>query len=258
MKNKKEEAMDALKRLRDDDMVVEAEVNELIKEELNRRSQNTTQALNRKSSKKAIMIAFGLMFFQQLSGINAVIFYTNTIFQDANVDLEPRYATILIGVIQVLATLASTLVVDRLGRKILLMTSFSLMALCTLTLGIFYKIKSMSEDSVKGQGWICLFALCLFIVAFSIGAGPLPWLCLSEIFASDIRAIAGSLTGTLNWTLAFAVTASYPHAREYIGPFACFIVFAILSLIGTLFAKFIVPETKGISNAEIQKLLGDE
>lgn len=258
MKDKKEEAMAVLKRLRDDDTIVQKETNELIKEELNRRSQNTLQAFYRKSSKKAIFIAFGLMFFQQLSGINAVIFYTNAIFTDANVELKPQYATILIGVIQVIATLGSTLVVDRVGRKILLMASFSLMALCTLSLGIFYAVKGKNEESVDGFGWICLLALCLFIVAFSIGAGPLPWLCLSEIFASDIRAIAGSLTGTLNWTLAFAVTATYPPVREKIGPSACFIAFAVLSLIGSLFAKFVVPETKGISNAEIQKLLGDE
>lgn len=258
MKSKMEEAENSLKKFRDDDGVVAEELAELVREEEIRKSQKALEALQRTSSKKALMIAFGLMFFQQLSGINAVIFYTNAIFADANIELEPKYATILIGVIQVIATFISTMTVDKIGRKVLLMISFSLMALCTLTLGIFYGVKGKNEESVEGLGWITLVALCLFIIAFSLGAGPLPWLCLSEIFASDIRGIGGSLAGTLNWTLAFAVTVTYPPVRELIGPSACFLVFTALSFIGTLFAKFVVPETKGISIAEIQKLLGDE
>lgn len=258
MKDKKEEAASTLKKFRGEDADIQSDLNELIQEEETRKSQNAFQAIKRKSSKKALMIAFGLMFFQQLSGINAVIFYTNAIFSDANVELEPRYATIIIGIIQVIATFISTMTVDKIGRRILLMISFSLMALCTLTLGIYYGVKDSNEESVKGFGWITLLALCLFIIAFSLGAGPLPWLCVSEIFASDIRALGGSLTGTLNWTLAFAVTATYPPVREAIGPAACFYVFSALSFVGTLFALFIVPETKGISIVEIQKILGDE
>ena len=80
---------------------------------------------------------------------------------------------------------------------------------------------------------------------------------MGEIFASDVKGMAGSLTGTLNWTLAFIVTVAYPPLRHSIGPCACFIIFTVISIIGTLFSAFVVPETKGKSIAEIQKMLGE-
>jgi SP family facilitated glucose transporter-like MFS transporter 8 len=254
MKNKTDAAKNSLKRFRNDENSINNELNDLIKEEEIRKSQNALDALNRKSSKRALVIAVSLMFFQQFSGINAVIFYTNAIFADANVDLDPKYATIIIGVIQVIATFISTMTVDKLGRKILLMVSFGLMGVCTMTLGIYYALGASAQE---GLGWLTLTSLCVFIIAFSLGAGPLPWLCISEIFASDVRAVAGAIAGTLNWTLAFVVTITYPPIREAIGPSACFLVFAILSFIGVAFAQFFVPETKGKSIAEIQKILGD-
>lgn len=81
---------------------------------------------------------------------------------------------------------------------------------------------------------------------------------MGELFSSDVKGIAGSLTGTLNWTLAFIVTVAYPPLRESIGPSACFIIFTVISVIGTLFSAFAVPETKGKSLAEIQKMLGEK
>lgn len=254
MKNNSDGAQNSLKRLRDNENTINNELNDLIEEEKVRKSQNALEALNRKSSKRALLIAISLMFFQQFSGINAVIFYTNAIFADANVELDPKYATILIGVIQVIATFISTMTVDRLGRKILLMISFGLMGLCTLSLGIYY---AMDKSKTEGLGWITLVSLCIFIIAFSLGAGPLPWLCISEIFASDVRAVAGAIAGTLNWTLAFVITIAYPPIKEAIGPATCFIVFAVISFCCVAFAKFVVPETKGKSIAEIQKALGD-
>lgn len=81
---------------------------------------------------------------------------------------------------------------------------------------------------------------------------------MGEIFSSDIKGLASSLTGTLNWTLAFVVTMIYPPLKASIGPDSCFIIFTVISIIGTLFSAFVVPETKGKSLAEIQKILGED
>jgi hypothetical protein len=81
---------------------------------------------------------------------------------------------------------------------------------------------------------------------------------MGELFSSDVKGVASSLTGTLNWTLAFLVTIAYPPLRTSIGPASCFILFTIISFCGTLFSAFIVPETKGKSLAEIQKMLGED
>lgn len=258
MKGREGEAIKSLKRFRGENFDTKAEIADLLKEEEIRQSQNAREAMKRKSSKKAMLISFGLMFFQQLSGINAVIFYTSAIFKDANIDLAPEFATIIVGVVQVVATFTATLTLDKLGRRFLLLVSDSLMALCTLALAVYYGFKDSVEYELGGLGWLSLIALCVFIIAFSLGFGPVPWLMMGELFSSDVKGIAGSLSGTLNWTLAFIVTVSYPPLRESLGPSNCFIIFTVLSCIGTLFSYFIVPETKGKSLKEIQDLLGEK
>lgn len=81
---------------------------------------------------------------------------------------------------------------------------------------------------------------------------------IGELFSSDVKGIAGSLTGTLNWSLAFVVTVSYPSLSQSIGISACFLIFTVLSLIGTCFTFYFVPETKGKSLTEIQDMLGEK
>lgn len=171
MKGRNDDAIDSLRKFRGDECDLQAELIDLMKEEELRQSQNILKALRKKSSRKAMLISFGLMFFQQLSGINVVIFYTTAIFSDAKIELEPKYATIIIGFIQVVATFVSTMIVDRTGRKILLILSGSFMALCTFTLGAYYYLKDGNEDAVVGYGWISLLSLCIFIIAFSLGFG---------------------------------------------------------------------------------------
>jgi Na+/melibiose symporter-like transporter len=81
---------------------------------------------------------------------------------------------------------------------------------------------------------------------------------VGEIFSSDVKGLAGSLTGTLNWGLAFIVTAAYPPLTKLIGVSTCFFIFTGISIVGTLFSYFVVPETKGKSLKEIQEMLGEK
>jgi Na+/melibiose symporter-like transporter len=87
---------------------------------------------------KGLLILFGAMFLQQLSGINAVLFFANDIFVQAGTELEPRFNSIIIGVVQVLATIPATLVVDKLGRKLLLIISAIAMAIFITILGFYF------------------------------------------------------------------------------------------------------------------------
>lgn len=181
MKGKNQEAIHALKKFRGRTSDLKQEINELITEEENRQSHHIVKSFKRTSSRKAMFIAFGLMFFQQLSGINVVIFYTTTIFNDAKFELKPENSTIIIGVIQMIATFIATLTVDKIGRRVLLVLSDLLMALCTLTLGVYYGIKDKNgDDAVDAYGFVPLLSLCIFITAFSIGFGPVAWIMIGK------------------------------------------------------------------------------
>lgn len=202
MREKNHEASNAIKWFRGSQYDPAEDIAELQNDNEEQKANNLSlaEAFSRKATVRGIVISFGLMCFQQFSGINAVIFYTNDIFEAAG-GIDAGIATIIVGIMQVVATFVASLVVDRLGRRMLLLVSDALMAICTLFLGIYFFLKDRDESSVDNISWLPIVSLCIFIVAFSIGFGPVPWLMMGELFASDVKGIAGSLSGTLNWLL---------------------------------------------------------
>ena len=159
---------------------------------------------------------------------------------------------------QVVATFISSLVVDRLGRRILLLLSSTVMALCTFLMGIYFYMQDKDSSSVESISWLPVTALCIFIITFSLGFGPVPWLMMGEVFAADIKGFAGSLSGTLNWSLAFIVTKTFSNLVSAIKIGPTFWLFSVMTMIGGVFVFMLVPETKGKSLNDIQKMLAGE
>jgi SP family facilitated glucose transporter-like MFS transporter 8 len=180
----------------------------------------------------------------------------NTLFQSAGSTLEPSTATIIVGVIQMVATFISSLVVDRLGRRILLLISDFVMAICTLVLGIYFYLKNETSEDISNIGWLPVTSVCLFIIVFSLGYGPIPWMMVGELFGPQIKGFASSLSCVLNWVLAFVVTKLYSDLALAFGTHTTFWIFAVISAVGTVFVFFLVPETKGKTLYEIQQELG--
>lgn len=263
VKNKNEEAKEALIKLRGRNYDVDFELNILKQkaEESRNNPVSFTSAITKKTAIKALVICYALMLFQQLSGVNAVIFNTSEIFAGAGASILPAIATIIIGVIQVVATFTASLIVDKLGRRILLLQSALIMCICLTALGVFFFLKDThGEDSsvVQSIGWLPLVSLSLFMIAFSLGFGPIPWMMAGELCLIDIKAFVGSTAGTLNWLLAFTVTRTFNALNNSIGSGQVFWLFAGIMLIAFVFIFFVVPETKGKSVEEIQLMLGGE
>lgn len=197
------------------------------------------------------------MLFQQISGINAIIFYTMQIFKSAGSTMDPSLCTIIVGVVQVLMTFGSTLLIDKAGRRILLLQSSVVMGICLAIVGIFYHLKDNGSD-VSSIGWLPLVALVLYIVSFSLGFGPIPWMMMGELFASDVKGIASSIAVMFNWTLVFIVTKCFGLMNDGLGGDVTFWIFAACMVAATLFVAIVVPETKGKSSAEIQAILSGD
>lgn len=259
-KGRDDEAVKALKWLRGSGYDYSGELSELQAEHREKEASQTSivSALMRKASVKALGISLGMMFFQQASGINAVIFYTGDIFTDAKTGIEPSVATIIVGVMQVIATFVSTLVVDKLGRRILLLASVIVMSICTILLGVYFVMQTNDPTSVESLGWLPIVALSVFIIMFSLGFGPIPWMMVGELFAPDVKGVAASMAGAFNWILAFIVTKTFVNIQSAIGKGETFFLFSGLSVIGILFVFFAVPETKGKSLSEIQTMLSGQ
>lgn len=176
-KDRSEDAIKSLKWLRGEHYDFSDELNELQSQHDADKNNKISimAALKRRATVKALVIIVGLMFFLQLSGINIVIFYTGFIFDAAHIDIKTELAIILIGIVQVVATFIASMIVDKTGRRVLLLISISVMALCKILLGVYFFMSNNDQKSVENLGWLPVVALCLYIIVFSLGFGPIPW-----------------------------------------------------------------------------------
>lgn len=249
MQGRKNEANDVLKHFRGVHYSTETELASLELQATEMR-QARPNILELKNYRRATYITLGLMFFQQLSGVNSLIFYAKRIFDDAGSTLSSSISSVIIGVVQVIATYFSTIMIERAGRKLLLFISASVMAVCMFTLSGYFRFQS-SHD-LSSISWIPLLSFAVFIVIFSVGFGPIPWLMVGELFTNNVKSVASAVTAMCNWTLAFLVTKCFQDMVDLMGNSSSFSTFGMISLIGTIFVAAMVPETKGRSVEEIQ------
>ncbi|XP_052842873.1 facilitated trehalose transporter Tret1-2 homolog [Drosophila gunungcola] len=251
-KGKTERAEKALKFLRGKDADVGGELKDMAAEG-QKEQASIGKTLCRKVTLKGLFLSITLMIFQQFTGINAIVFYTTFIFMSAGSSLEPRFSTIVVGIVMAVSTVISIFLIERLGRKILLLISALMMGISTLIMSLYFGLLLDSD-----VGWLALMAICIFIIGFSVGFGPVPWVMMAELFAEDVKAIAGSIAGTTNWLAAFVVTLLFPVLNEQIGATACFGIFFGFAVAAFLFVLFLIPETKGRTINEIQAKLGEK
>lgn len=135
---------------------------------------------------KPLLITFGLMLFNQFSGSNAVQFYTVFIFKETGLGLDAHVSSVIVGAVQVISTILASIFVDKAGRRILLQFSFAAMAISLLTLGTFFRMKSLPHNEIlfETAHWIPLASVIVFNAAYCGGVGCLVWTVMSEILPS--------------------------------------------------------------------------
>ncbi|XP_037534624.1 solute carrier family 2, facilitated glucose transporter member 1 [Nematolebias whitei] len=189
--------------------------------------------------RQPLLIAVMLQLSQQLSGINAVFYYSTRIFEKAGVE-QPVYATIGTGVVNTAFTVVSLFVIERAGRRSLHLLGLLGMAgsaiLLTIALALLEQLKWMS--------YLSIVAIFSFVAFFEIGPGPIPWFIVAELFSQGPRPSAIAVAGFSNWTATFLVGMSFQYVEELCGSYV-FVIFIVMLLIFFLFTYFKVPETKG-------------
>ncbi|XP_074111702.1 trehalose transporter 1 isoform X2 [Cotesia typhae] len=256
-KGKTKRARKALEWLRGKSVDVTEELSAVEKTHLDSEKESSTSSVGelfKPNHIKPLMISIGLMFFQQFSGINTVIFYSTKIFEESGSSIDKNISSIIIGVVNFVATFMATAVIDRLGRKILLYISSVVMIITLMTLGTFLYLKDSNFD-VSNFGWLPLACIVIYIIAFSMGFGPIPWLMMGEILPAKIRGGAASVTTGFNWFCAFLVTKTFQNIIELIKITGAFWMYGGICVVGLLFVILFVPETSGRSLEEIEKKL---
>ena len=144
---------------------------------------------------RPLIVALVLMLGQQLSGVNAVIFFSVTIFNAAKTQLDSLLENIIVGGVQVVATALAAVLIDRLGRRVLLISSALIMICSLYGLGLYFWMLDNRHAEADSLNFLPLACLCLFIAAFSIGFGPIPWLMMSELFSPEVKGVTSSISG---------------------------------------------------------------
>lgn len=127
------------------------------------------------------------------------------------------------------------------------------MSLCLAGLGTYFYVKDMTD--LSNYALLPVACVALFIIVFSIGFGPIPWLMIGELFPNKVKGIAGSISAAFNWSLAFTVTKLFQNMLNLFGNGATFLIFAFICVLGTAFVLLMVPETKGRDIAEVEAIL---
>ncbi|KAF6206823.1 hypothetical protein GE061_018059 [Apolygus lucorum] len=199
--------------------------------------------------RRPLIIMCLLMAAQQLSGINAVIYYSTSIFKTAQLsDQNAQIATVGVGVVNALTTVVSVFLVETVGRKPLLMIGFGGM---TIDLSLFLVCLYMDQHQI--MAYIAVILVYVFIVLFAIGAGSIPWIMGSELFSTAARPLGLSIAVPANWLFNFIVGQAFLPLQELMGP-AVFVIFIISQALATVYFYIKIPETKNRPIEEITAL----
>ena len=197
--------------------------------------------------RRPLILAVGLMAFSQFCGINAIMYYSTKIFLSAGVGVRNAFmASVVIGLVNVLFTLLALALVDRAGRRPLLLIGLAVQTLALAAVGLLFR---------AGAGGVpLLVAVLAFIGAFAMSVGPIGWIVCSEIFPTRVRGRAMSLATFTIWTSCYLVAQTFPMLNDHpaIGPTKTFGGYALFSLAGFLFMLALLPETKGRTLEEIE------
>ena len=202
--------------------------------------------------RRPLIIGIGLAMFQQITGINTVIYFAPTIFQSAGLPSAATsiLATAGVGAVNVVMTIVSIRLIDRLGRRQLLFWSVGGMTLTLLVLSAAF------HAGASGQlAWIAVASVAGFVGFFAIGLGPVFWLMIAEIFPLNLRGRAMSLAAVANWGFNLVVSLTFLDLVGVVGSAGAFLVYAVLSLAALAFIALIVPETKGRTLEQIEAAL---
>ena len=212
--------------------------------------------------RRPLMVGLGLAIFQQVTGINAIIYYADQIFGAAGFATEVSRTTVTtwsIGGVNVLATLIAIAFIDHWGRRNLLLTGLIGMTASLLVVGAAFRFIAPAAPgaaaAVAGPsvaGLVTLVGLVAFIISFAFSLGPVVWTVINEIFPGRIRGRAVAVCTAVNWGSAFLVSQFFLSLVDGIGSSSTFLLFALLSVIGWVWVYVCVPETKGQTLEQIQ------
>ncbi|MCL5261606.1 MAG: sugar porter family MFS transporter [Gammaproteobacteria bacterium] len=209
-----------------------------------------------KNVRPVLILGLLLGILQQFSGINTVMYYGPTIFEHAGFHSAASqiFSTFGMGLVNTVMSIISVIIVDRLGRRKLLLTGLLVAAGSLALISIIFK----TSFHIPYANWIALLCMIIYIAGYSISIGNLFWLIISEIYPLSVRSSAMSIVTAVQWGANFLVSMTFLTILELIGISYTFMIYGMMCALGVIFCYLFVPETKGVSLEKIEENLNAE
>ncbi|MDD3224596.1 MAG: sugar porter family MFS transporter [Clostridium sp.] len=247
---KKELAKQVLQSLRSKEEA-EIEYNEIVN--LKHSSEASFKDLFTKTALPSVVAGCGLTFLQQIQGANTIFYYSSEILSRVfGSAIGGVISTVGIGIVFVLATAVTLLIVDKFKRRSLFMSGSIGMGSCLLLVGLIYPFAKANHAWAT---WAVFFFICVYVIFYAYSWAAVTWIVVGELFPSNIRGIATGIASTVNWFGNIVVALFFPVLLDTVGLSVIFFCFALICIVGFLFAKYVLYETKGKSLEEIEVYL---
>ena len=206
--------------------------------------------------RKVIMLAIAIAFFNQMSGINAILYYAPRVMQEAGAAENTAYLmSVAVGAMNLVATMAALTVIDRIGRrKLMLVGSIGYLISLGFLAGVMFYYENVGFDSTSSL--LVLLGLMVFIAAHAFGQGSVIWVFISEIFPNRIRGRGQSLGSLTHWVFAALTSFAFPPIIGALGGGVAFSIFFVAMVAQLIWVLRVMPETKGVPLEEMEAKLG--
>jgi sugar porter (SP) family MFS transporter len=250
-KDRRQDALGALRRIRHEEHNPEAELAEI--EAVHKMQAGVSyQDLFRPSVRPALVVGVGIAFINQMVGVNAVIYYAPTILKDAGFSSSAAIlATTGVGILNMLVTLCALLLIDRVGRRPLLLIGISGVLLALIVLGAAYLL----PGGPSGAGVLLVAGLLVYIASFAASLGIAIWLLNSEVYPLEVRGKGAAAGAFTHWVLDFVIASTVLTLIATITPTGMFWFYGLFAILGIIFVLRRVPETKGKTLEEVSEEL---
>ena len=202
-----------------------------------------------------LTIGIVIAILQQITGINSVFFYAPMIFEQSGIGKDASFMqAVLVGIVNLVATVVAIALIDKLGRRPLLISGLVIIASSMLLLAYSFHSATYGPggELIDMNATMVLIGILSFVAGFGISLGPVMWVLFSELFPNRLRGIAISFCGLINSSVSFIVQLVFPWELENFGPATTFLIYGSFAIIGLLFVMKILPETKGRSLEQLQ------
>lgn len=250
-KDRRQDALGVLRRIRHEEHNPEAELAEI--EAVHKMQAGVSyQDLFRPSVRPALVVGVGIAFINQMVGVNAVIYYAPTILKDAGFSSSAAIlATTGVGILNMLVTLCALLLIDRVGRRPLLLVGISGVLLALIVLGAAYLL----PGGPSGAGFLLVAGLLVYIASFAASLGIAIWLLNSEVYPLEVRGKGAAAGAFTHWVLDFVIASTVLTLIATITPTGMFWFYGLFAILGIVFVLRRVPETKGKTLEEVSEEL---